>query len=190
LYMLNDAGDDGGNSGAPEQAPQAHVVTEEEAAGASFSIDDVVLPLPGSSICYPDHATAQVYSTFFPACAAKANLQPKIFSLSSIFLDDTITMSCNQRCIRKIPCTWATFSSTDSIIVHMPELSHAALHMLCIRCTCSWLLRMACLWTAHPTMSRSSPFWASLAGTGMFCHIAQPILPRCSLSTFRNGQRC
>lgn len=38
----------------------AHVVTEEEAAAAIFSIDDVVLPLPGSQVQYPRHTTAQV----------------------------------------------------------------------------------------------------------------------------------
>ena len=37
-----------------------HVVSEEEAAAGVFSIDDVVLPLPGSCISYPEHATAQV----------------------------------------------------------------------------------------------------------------------------------
>ena len=37
-----------------------HVVSEEEAAAGMYSIDDVVLPLPGSCISYPEHATAQV----------------------------------------------------------------------------------------------------------------------------------
>ncbi|EIE24990.1 tRNA pseudouridine synthase D [Coccomyxa subellipsoidea C-169] len=40
---------------------EAHVVTEEEAASARYSIDDVVLPLPGCRVQYPRHATAQVY---------------------------------------------------------------------------------------------------------------------------------
>ncbi|CAL5229719.1 g13095 [Coccomyxa viridis] len=38
-----------------------HVVSEEEAAAGMYSIDDVVLPLPGSCISYPEHATAQIY---------------------------------------------------------------------------------------------------------------------------------
>ncbi len=37
-----------------------HVVSDEEAAAGMYSIDDVVLPLPGSCISYPEHATAQV----------------------------------------------------------------------------------------------------------------------------------
>ena len=37
-----------------------HVVTEEEAANGAFAIDDVVLPLPGSCITYPQHSTAEV----------------------------------------------------------------------------------------------------------------------------------
>ena len=40
--------------------PQVHTVTADEARAAAYSIDDVVLPLPGSRIRYPDHATAQV----------------------------------------------------------------------------------------------------------------------------------
>ena len=37
-----------------------HIVTEEEAATGAFAIDDVVLPLPGSCITYPQHSTAEV----------------------------------------------------------------------------------------------------------------------------------
>ena len=37
-----------------------HIVSDEEAAAGMYSIDDVVLPLPGSCISYPEHATAQV----------------------------------------------------------------------------------------------------------------------------------
>ena len=37
-----------------------HIVTEEEAATGAFAINDVVLPLPGSCIMYPEHSTAQV----------------------------------------------------------------------------------------------------------------------------------
>lgn len=41
-------------------AAEAHVVTEEEAAAARYSIDEVVLPLPGCRVEYPRHSTAQV----------------------------------------------------------------------------------------------------------------------------------
>ena len=37
-----------------------HIVTEEEAASGAFAIDDVVLPLPGSCITYPQNSTAEV----------------------------------------------------------------------------------------------------------------------------------
>ena len=37
-----------------------HVVSDDEAAAGMYSVDDVVLPLPGSCISYPKHATAQV----------------------------------------------------------------------------------------------------------------------------------
>lgn len=42
--------------------PQAepHVVTEEEVRAGVYSITDVVLPLPGKNIRYPEHASAQV----------------------------------------------------------------------------------------------------------------------------------
>ena len=41
-------------------AAEAHVVTEEEEAAARYSIDEVVLPLPGCRVEYPRHSTAQV----------------------------------------------------------------------------------------------------------------------------------
>jgi hypothetical protein len=37
-----------------------HVVTAAEAAAGAFDIADVVLPLPGARIRYPEHDTAQV----------------------------------------------------------------------------------------------------------------------------------
>ena len=40
--------------------PQVHLVTGDEARAATYSINDVVLPLPGCRICYPKHAIAQV----------------------------------------------------------------------------------------------------------------------------------
>ncbi len=41
-----------------------HVVSKEEAVSGAYSIDDVVLPLPGSCISYPQHASAQVLDNF------------------------------------------------------------------------------------------------------------------------------
>lgn len=41
--------------------PEVHLVTEEDAAAMRFSIDQVVLPLPGCRIQYPRHDTAQVF---------------------------------------------------------------------------------------------------------------------------------
>ncbi|BDA41229.1 Multisubstrate pseudouridine synthase 7 [Coccomyxa sp. Obi] len=57
------AGDDEGPAQAQQRGriSEAHVVTEEDAAAARFSIDQVVLPLPGCRIHYPRHDTAQVY---------------------------------------------------------------------------------------------------------------------------------
>jgi len=42
-----------------------HVVSKEEAESGAYSIDDVVLPLPGSCISYPQHASAQARDNFF-----------------------------------------------------------------------------------------------------------------------------
>ena len=38
-----------------------HVVTEEEAAAGAYTMDDVVLPLPGAQVVLPRHASADVY---------------------------------------------------------------------------------------------------------------------------------
>jgi hypothetical protein len=40
-------------------APEVHVVTAEEAAAGAYDIERVVLPLPGASVRYPEHATEQ-----------------------------------------------------------------------------------------------------------------------------------
>ena len=47
-----------------------HVVTEDEAAAGVFSVDDVVLPLPGSMISYPEHSSAQVPLASALPCSA------------------------------------------------------------------------------------------------------------------------
>ena len=38
-----------------------HVVTKEDIAKSTYTIEDVVLPLPGSQIKYPAHSTAEVH---------------------------------------------------------------------------------------------------------------------------------
>ena len=50
-----------------------HVVTAAEAAAGAFTMEDVVLPLAGGKVQYPQHQTAQV---------AKAALQPATASPS------------------------------------------------------------------------------------------------------------
>ncbi len=56
------------SSGAAERHKgSVHVVTESEAASGVYSMRDVVLPLPGWQIEYPQHASAQVRPG---ACAA------------------------------------------------------------------------------------------------------------------------
>ena len=43
-----------------ERLAAVHVVTAAEAAAGTFSIEDVVLPLPGAKVEYPQHESAQV----------------------------------------------------------------------------------------------------------------------------------
>lgn len=65
LQALAAGGDDEASAGlgvsSSARLASVHVVTEEEAAAQRFSIHDVVLPVPGSSVKYPQHATADVY---------------------------------------------------------------------------------------------------------------------------------
>ena len=35
-----------------------HVVTEEEAQAGAYSVEDVVMPLPGSQVQYPEYKTS------------------------------------------------------------------------------------------------------------------------------------
>lgn len=61
-----DISDEGGGSRPCDSKKRrsvgsVHVVTEAEAEAGTFSMDDVVLPLPGNSVQYPRHATAQVW---------------------------------------------------------------------------------------------------------------------------------
>ena len=51
-----------GPVGNASRLPQVHAVTAQEAEAAAYSIDDVVLPIPGCRISYPQHASAQVYT--------------------------------------------------------------------------------------------------------------------------------
>ena len=53
-----DAGAAGGERSSARRAT-VHVVTAEEASSGAFSIQDVVLPLPGSQIQYPEYQDAE-----------------------------------------------------------------------------------------------------------------------------------
>ncbi|KAK9796674.1 hypothetical protein WJX73_005450 [Symbiochloris irregularis] len=65
LASVGDEGVSAEAAPAPENVPksslQAHTVTAEEAASRQYSMEDVVLPLPGRHISYPSNGTAQVY---------------------------------------------------------------------------------------------------------------------------------
>ena len=52
-------GREAGGTRAAGRLAAVHVVTAAEAAAGGFDIADVVLPLPGARIRYPDHDTAQ-----------------------------------------------------------------------------------------------------------------------------------
>lgn len=58
---------------AANRLAAVHVVTAEEAAAGAYDIADVVLPLPGARIRYPDHDTAQVCKVLL-SCFADAAL--------------------------------------------------------------------------------------------------------------------
>lgn len=53
-------GREAGGTRAAGRLAAVHVVAAEEAASGAFDIADVVLPLPGSRIRYPEHDAAQV----------------------------------------------------------------------------------------------------------------------------------
>jgi tRNA pseudouridine13 synthase len=52
---------DGEEAEVQDLAGEVHVVTAEEAAAGAWRIEDVVLPLPGSEVRYPQHASSDVY---------------------------------------------------------------------------------------------------------------------------------
>ncbi len=51
---------------------QVHVVTEEEAAAGTYTIEDVVLPIPGYRVQYPQHSTGDLYRTL---CAQEIGVE-------------------------------------------------------------------------------------------------------------------
>lgn len=51
-----------GQEGQRGEEVEVHIVTEEEAGHGKFSIDDVVLPLPGPCVKYPENSISKVYS--------------------------------------------------------------------------------------------------------------------------------
>jgi hypothetical protein len=58
--VLDLEGREAGGTRAAERLAAVHLVSAAEAAAGAFDVADVVLPLPGSRIRYPDHDTAQV----------------------------------------------------------------------------------------------------------------------------------
>lgn len=50
-----------GLSSSAARLAAVHVVTAEEAAAGRWSLSDVVLPLPGPAVLYPQHGTGQLY---------------------------------------------------------------------------------------------------------------------------------
>lgn len=55
---MGDAGAAGGERSSARRAI-VHVVTAEEASSCAYNIQDVVLPLPGSQIQYPEYRDAE-----------------------------------------------------------------------------------------------------------------------------------
>ena len=55
--------DDVGDDVADVRECDVHVVTEAEAEAATFSIDDVVLPMPGHRVCLPRNGIDETYRT-------------------------------------------------------------------------------------------------------------------------------
>lgn len=53
-------GREAGGTRAAGRLAAVHVASEAEAAAGAFDVADVVLPLPGARIRYPEHITAQV----------------------------------------------------------------------------------------------------------------------------------
>ncbi len=77
------ADEGGGHSGSAGRLAAVHVVTEAEAARGTYSIHDVVLPLPGSRVQYPRHETGDVIREVggaqrdrpMHACRARARME-------------------------------------------------------------------------------------------------------------------
>lgn len=68
-------GPDAGANRSAGRLAAVHTVTAADVAAGTYGIADVVLPLPGSRIRYPEHSTAQV--SYFLAAAR----QPLIFGM-------------------------------------------------------------------------------------------------------------
>lgn len=47
-----------------EPLPEPYVVTKEDIASKKYEFKDIVMPLPGSSVMYPQNATAKLYDQF------------------------------------------------------------------------------------------------------------------------------
>ncbi len=57
---------------------QAHVVTAEEAAAGVFAVEDVVLPLPGTRVQYPRHATGRLYRRLCAVLGVRVDLGAEV----------------------------------------------------------------------------------------------------------------
>eukprot|EP00955_Chlamydomonas_euryale_P092378 364702-Chlamydomonas_euryale.AAC.6 len=74
---------DGGLLTSASRLAAVHLVTEGDVAAKRFQMADVVLPLPGSKVRYPQHATGRVYAAMAhqekqgDAAAAGANHSPR-----------------------------------------------------------------------------------------------------------------
>ncbi|PSC67745.1 multisubstrate pseudouridine synthase 7 [Micractinium conductrix] len=69
-------GDDAAAADEDAAGEEVHVVTAAEAAAGTYSIDDVVLPLPGSQTRMPEHATAGVYASLAAADGISLDSSP------------------------------------------------------------------------------------------------------------------
>ena len=76
LAAENESGGGGGGDGDADAVDgrgaslqDPHVVTAEEAAAGKYCIDDVVLPLPGSQVRYPENDSAQASACHRARCS-------------------------------------------------------------------------------------------------------------------------
>ncbi|KAK9818597.1 hypothetical protein WJX74_008127 [Apatococcus lobatus] len=118
--------------GSALRRSSVHVVTAEEAATGKYSIDEVVLPLPGTNISLPKHDTAQVYQRLADLDSISLGSSPhsvKEFSMTSLTGDYRHLLH------RPRNLTWRQFGysqpdedllSKDNVIQELPTSNQAA----------------------------------------------------------------